>query len=316
MSTQAEKAQMLITRMRELPSSKIFSQEECSHLVPTDSPHDLLQLLQDLLASNQVKLIKKGDELHFQAVSQDYARIISQMTPDEQMIYSHIASSNREGIWTKTLKAKTNLHQHIVTKCLKNLENQRFIKSIKSVKYPTRKIYMLYNLQPSLEVTGGAWFTDSELDTEFIDTVSMIIWRFIYSATFPKEESNALQSSYDARSPGANMDQIMQFLSSSNVLQVELELNDVQSLCNLLVFDDKIEQVGHDEHGELYKCTRQSLSERGYIKAVEELRGVIPEASFEYLERTKGYNLFDFNLGKVNYEEEADFVYMDSFLNN
>ena len=30
---------------------------------------------------------------------------------------------------------------------------------------------MLYNLQPSIDVTGGPWFTDSELDTEFIETL-------------------------------------------------------------------------------------------------------------------------------------------------
>lgn len=42
------------------------------------------------------------------------------------------------------------------------------IKSVKSVKFPTRKIYMLSELQPSIELSGGPWYTDNELDTEFI----------------------------------------------------------------------------------------------------------------------------------------------------
>lgn len=29
-------------------------------------------------------------------------------------------------------------------------------------------MYMLFHLEPSVEVTGGPWYTDKELDTEFI----------------------------------------------------------------------------------------------------------------------------------------------------
>lgn len=36
------------------------------------------------------------------------------------------------------------------------------------MKYPTRKIYMLSHLEPSSAITGGPWYTDNELDTEFI----------------------------------------------------------------------------------------------------------------------------------------------------
>ena len=40
---------------------------------------------------------------------------------------------------------------------------------------------MLYELQPSVELTGGAWYTDQELDVEFIDTLSNQLYRFIVS---------------------------------------------------------------------------------------------------------------------------------------
>lgn len=33
---------------------------------------------------------------------------------------------------------------------------------------------MLYELEPSKEVTGGAWYTESEFDKEFIKTLRMI----------------------------------------------------------------------------------------------------------------------------------------------
>ena len=40
---------------------------------------------------------------------------------------------------------------------------------------------MLYELEPSVELTGGAWYTDQELDVEFIDQLSNQLYRYIVS---------------------------------------------------------------------------------------------------------------------------------------
>ena len=44
---------------------------------------------------------------------------------------------------------------------------------------PTRKIYMLFHLEPSVEMTGGPWYTDNELDSEFIKLLCSACLRFI-----------------------------------------------------------------------------------------------------------------------------------------
>ena len=38
---------------------------------------------------------------------------------------------------------------------------------------------MLYHLDPSVEMTGGPWYTDNELDTEFIKLLCSACLRFI-----------------------------------------------------------------------------------------------------------------------------------------
>ena len=38
---------------------------------------------------------------------------------------------------------------------------------------------MLFELEPSEEVSGGTWYTDNEFDQEFITTVSDSVERFI-----------------------------------------------------------------------------------------------------------------------------------------
>ena len=83
------------------------------------------------------------------------------------------------GIWTKHIKSKTELHQTVVDRCLKSLTQKQLVKVVKSVKYPTRKIYMLANLEPSVELTGGPWYTDNELDLEFIKALTQSCLSFI-----------------------------------------------------------------------------------------------------------------------------------------
>ena len=44
-----------------------------------------------------------------------------------------------------------------INKCLKLLEQRKLIKAVKSVASSNRKVYMLFELEPSREITGGAW---------------------------------------------------------------------------------------------------------------------------------------------------------------
>ena len=38
---------------------------------------------------------------------------------------------------------------------------------------------MLFHLEPSTEMTGGPWYTDKELDTEFIKLLTAACLKFI-----------------------------------------------------------------------------------------------------------------------------------------
>lgn len=105
----------------------------------------------------------------------------SKLNDDARLVYNTIRSSGNNGIWTKDLKKKTNLHTIVLNRTLKSLEQKQEIKAVKHVKYPTRKIYMLFSLSPSSEVTGGAWYTDQELDTDFIDSLKAACLKYIMS---------------------------------------------------------------------------------------------------------------------------------------
>jgi DNA-directed RNA polymerase III subunit RPC6 len=83
------------------------------------------------------------------------------------------------GVWSRSIQTSTNLPTAVVTKVLTKLVNSKQIKMVKSVKHPTRKMYMLAHIEPSVELTGGPWYTDFELDVEFIKTIKTACLKFI-----------------------------------------------------------------------------------------------------------------------------------------
>ena len=182
------------------------------------------------------------------------------MSQDEALIYFHIEESGREGVWTKTLHTRTNLHHNVISRCLKALESQRYIKQVKSVKHPTRKIYMLSSIEPSAEMSGGPWFTDSEIDTEFIDNLLNVVWRFIVSLSYPsafKPRTGRTQESYPASYRGyPTVSKIHNFVVDSGITSVELSVVDIRALCEVLVYDGKLERV---DNGYAYKATWASV---------------------------------------------------------
>lgn len=132
---------------------------------------------------------------------------------------------------------------------------------------------MLYHLEPSVEITGGPWYSDNELDMEFIKTLSQASLKFIrdrvrthpwlytesYSImssfftliqifqSFARHKSNKrlLYASSEAPSyPSAT--QILAMLSKSKITETPLTVEHVEMLLNVLVIDGLVERVSFD----------------------------------------------------------------------
>ncbi len=152
-----------------------------------------------------------------------------------------IKGADNRGIWTKDLKTRTNLHQTVLNKVLKSLEvTKKLIKSVRNVKNPTRKVYMLIGLDPSTEITGGPWFSESELDVEFINELCRVCLRFIASKSFSTKPGHLKSSGYAAY---PSLSDVHDFILSSGITSTALGLEDVRMLLNRLVFDGEIERI-------------------------------------------------------------------------
>ena len=56
------------------------------------------------------------------------------MNDEQRFVYNAIRAAGNEGIWTKDLKKKTNLHTIVLNRTLKALEQKQEIKAVKHVK--------------------------------------------------------------------------------------------------------------------------------------------------------------------------------------
>ncbi|KAL7284550.1 hypothetical protein ACG7TL_001842 [Trametes sanguinea] len=235
-------------RLRERLPSQTLTQKECEALIP--DPAARTGALNFLLGTGLLKAMKdtKG-AVSFRAVMKKELDVKKDMSGEEAMILSYIQTAGNEGIWTKHLKAKTELHQTVIDRCLKSLTQKQLIKAVKSVKFPTRKIYMLAHLEPSVEMTGGPWYTDNELDTEFIKLLCSACLRFIRDRSAPKQKGGDASSSSNLLYPISaapsypTAQQILSFLSKSRITETELNVEHVEMLLNVLVLDGEVERV-------------------------------------------------------------------------
>ncbi|KAF8917786.1 RNA polymerase Rpc34 [Mucidula mucida] len=199
-----------------------------------------------LLAAGLFKsFMDKKNNLSFKTVSKVELTATKDLTGEENLVLGHIKASNNEGIWTKHLKAKTNLHQTVIDRCIKTLTQKRLIKRVQSVQHATRKIYMLEGIEPSISLTGGPWYTDNELDTEFIDTLMKACLKLIRDMSFPNRKSYSEGVLYPlSNSPKyPTAQQIASTLKKARLTETELTIEHVDMLLNVLVLDGEIERV-------------------------------------------------------------------------
>ncbi|KAG1175697.1 hypothetical protein G6F70_002523 [Rhizopus microsporus] len=213
----------------------------------TDRPEsmdiqDAYTAMNSLLKKNALEIITVNNENMLKAIDLRDAEKASKLNDDARLVYNTIRAAGNNGIWTKDLKKATNLHTIVLNRTLKQLEQKQEIKAVKHVKYPTRKIYMLFSLTPSSEVTGGAWYTDQELDTEFIDSLKTACLKYIASRSFPRIEGvpDAVFGAEHEHYPTAT--EVRRFITESRISSIDLSVQDITSILDLLVYDGDVEK--------------------------------------------------------------------------
>jgi DNA-directed RNA polymerase III subunit RPC6 len=189
---------------------------------------ELAPIINDLTKESKLNMSKTGKELFYSLVSDDLASKFQGLDAAARMVYQVIEKAANMGCWTKDIRIQTNIQQNMLTKILKSLETRHLIKPVKSVAAKSKKLYMLYDIQPSKELTGGIWYSDLEFDHEFISKMRSFLLYSIRRLNSGK---------------GVTMPELHNIMIQKKVCTVELAMEEVKQLLQTLVFDYLVEEV-------------------------------------------------------------------------
>lgn len=209
-----------------------------------DKYPSLVPIINELTRASRLTMSKGTNyagesEVYFSILSSEEATKLQGLDASSKVVYQVIESSGNKGIWTVDIRTQTNIPQTTLAKIFKQLETRRLIKPIKSVTAKTKKLYMLYDLTPAKEITGGPWYSEYEFDHEFIAELRNFILMCVRRMNGGLGVGN-----------GVTLKQISNKMVQANVSRVPLSLEEVQQLVQTLAFDYLIEQRGVTENGE------------------------------------------------------------------
>lgn len=194
---------------------------------PNTKKIDMVTILNNLLQQNKIEIQKSGNTLIYKGVQ-------NRNTGYEALILNLIAESGASGLWLKDIKNKTNIPHNLVLKLLRMLEEARKIKSVKSVKN-NRKTYVLFDTKPDEDISGGVWFSNNDVDLIFVNKLMDIICQYVRKPEGPFT-LNRIEDLVKLRA-------VKEFISVSKISEVELSIEDINTLVDCLVYDGKLERL-------------------------------------------------------------------------
>uniref|UniRef100_A0A8D1KEE8 DNA-directed RNA polymerase III subunit RPC6 n=1 Tax=Sus scrofa TaxID=9823 RepID=A0A8D1KEE8_PIG len=221
----------------------------------------------DLLRSNTGLLYRIKDSQNAGPVSFFLSKMKGSDN-QEKLVYQIIEDAGNKGIWSRDIRYKSNLPLTEINKILKNLESKKLIKAVKSVAASKKKVYMLYNLQPDRSVTGGAWYSDQDFESEFVEVLNQQCFKFLQTKK-RQEKANRIPLSKEIV--------LLLHHMKCGSISVELSMEDIETILNTLIYDGKVEMtiiaakegtVGSvDGHMKLYRAVNPIISPTGLVRA-------------------------------------------------
>ncbi|WAR19057.1 RPC6-like protein [Mya arenaria] len=187
----------------------------------------------------------------------------------EKVVYQIIKDAGNKGIWIRDIRFKSNLLLTQVNKILKNLESKKLIKAVKSVAASKKKVYMLYNLEPDRTVTGGAWYSDQDFESEFVEVLNQQCYKFLVQKA---EASRRTKDDPIAQLNGsyASSQDVWKFISELGISKVQLSVEDIETILDTLIYDGKCERsivagAGEGDQTRLYRSVIKNCHEGGVV---------------------------------------------------
>ncbi|CAK5055705.1 unnamed protein product [Meloidogyne enterolobii] len=204
---------------------KEMSAMQPSNETPTTAV-ELGAVVNRLLSESKIEMLRRADQAS--GGSDFYLRLkkgsdLTNVSPEEQLVYSIVEEAKRMGVWIRDIRERSGLNDLQMRRVLKALEQRKLIRSIKAAG-TTRKTYILYGLEADESLTGGTFYSDQQLDSEFVQTLIHVCTNWLLQRARQAEELH-------------RSDPVAQ-----RICRVQLGTADVESVLDIAVLDGRMEK--------------------------------------------------------------------------
>jgi DNA-directed RNA polymerase III subunit RPC6 len=145
------------------------------------------------------------------------------LADEHRAIYKLITEAGTQGIWAKDLATKSKIPAGTLARLTKTLEHRKLIKQITPAQYKSRKVWMLYELEPASELSGGSWYKDGQIDSDLIERLRETTLEYISNCSGP-----------------VTSEDVQTFLASQHLSR---SLENIEAILRTLVLDRELVSV-------------------------------------------------------------------------
>ncbi|KAK9792986.1 hypothetical protein WJX73_009296 [Symbiochloris irregularis] len=223
-ATQAQQAALELCRQHPegVPEASLIG-----HFPSKETAWVVNQVINKLLTRHQLQVYSQANGGRaYKAFDETEAAKRRGLSEEDVLVLQEIGKTTDKGIWSKDLKRRTGLGNPAVQKALKNLEGRNLIKAVKTVQHGNRKHFMLFELEPSVDITGGIWYEGAEFDTAMVN----LTYQLCLKCVEDRQQASA--------------EQACAFVNTSGVLKdTTIQQAEIDSVLAALVYDRRIERV-------------------------------------------------------------------------
>lgn len=160
-----------VLKLCEESKSKGLSDEELNKVLKLKA-EEKIEILNDLLESDLITIEQKPNkELVYFYNDPKEKEHLNSLTEDEVLIYNTIEMVQHKGIGNLELKSKVGMNPQQIRKIISKLEKKGYVKSFKPINSKIKKMWIIASINPTEEMTGGIWYTDSSFDKILMDSL-------------------------------------------------------------------------------------------------------------------------------------------------
>jgi len=166
------------------------------------------------------------------------------LTDEDQAVLAIVEHASTAGAWSRDIRTRSGLPQAGVARSLKALEARQLIKSVRSVEGQTRKVYLLFELEPDRRLTGGAWYSDRALDLDLVEQARELCHSYLLHGSSLRADPAEERRGGRPRRVG----EIAAYVRRTRIFHVDFSTADVHRVVMTLVYDGRA--VVHEDEGD------------------------------------------------------------------